>query len=142
MNTLEIDHEQLAREAEAAISPKLPGGAPPPFGAPAAAPVPESESWAPIVSGLMGLADVVAPNWDLLPEEKSAFADALTPILDQLFPGGFGNERWAPYVRLAAVSAGIVMVRVEDGRLKPLRKPPAPPPPPPAANAGAANGGA
>lgn len=135
MNTLDIDHAALALEAETAVNlQRAPGG----FGStepqPAAAP---GESWAPVVAGMMGLADVIAPNWELQPAEKEAFGDALSPILDQLFPGGFGNEKWAPYVRLLAVSAGIVMLRVENGRLKPLRAPLAPVAPPEGAAGGA-----
>jgi hypothetical protein len=135
VNTLDIDQGALLQEAENALNfQRQPGS----FGSvdpqtPAAAP---AESWAPVVAGMMGLADVIAPNWELQPAEKDAFADALSPILDQLFPGGFGNERWAPYVRLLAVSAGIVMVRVENGQLKPLRAPPAPAPAPVGANVG------
>ena len=129
MNTLNIDQDELTREAEAAIRTRQAAAAPFPGedGPPADNGAP-GESWAPVVAGFMGLADVVAPNWELQPPEKNAFADALTPILDQLFPGGFGNERWAPYVRLVAVTAGIVMVRMENGRLRPLRAPQAPPP--------------
>ena len=124
MNTLDIDPAALAAEADAAVG--LQGAS---FAGSPGEPVPApAESWAPVVAGMMGLADVVAPNWELQAEEKSAFADALTPILDQLFPGGFGNEKWAPYVRLVAVSAGIVLVRLENGQLRPLRRPPPPPP--------------
>lgn len=138
MNTLDIDHEALSLEAEMALGGRpTPASAPGGFGATPDANAAPGESWAPVVAGFMGLADVVAPNWELQEPEKAAFADALTPILDQLFPGGFGNERWAPYVRLVAVTAGIVMVRVENGRLRPLR---APPPPPPPAAAGAPGG--
>lgn len=135
VNTLDIDHDVLTAEAEMALGGRpLPGNAPGAFTAGAVDNAPPVESWAPVVAGFMGLADVIAPNWELQDAEKGAFADAVTPILDNLFPGGLGNERWAPYVRLVAVTAGIVMVRVENGKLRPLR---APPPPPPPVNGGA-----
>lgn len=90
-----------------------------------AAPVegePQPSSWAPICPAVVFALDVFGmPNWKLKPEEKTALQECLAPVLDDLFPGGLGSERWAPYFRLLAVCGGIVLVRFDPEKgLPPL----------------------
>ncbi len=129
-NELDVDQEQLAAEAAALEVPT--DATPPPGGA---APGPDTaagqidqappSSWAPVTPSIVALLDkLVCPAWELKADEKLELADALAPVLDQVFPGGLGSERWAPYVRLAFVSAGITLARYdgERGKFQPLRK--------------------
>jgi hypothetical protein len=67
-------------------------------------------SWNEVTPGLVAAADVLLlPQWHLADEEKAQLAGALGGVLDQLFPGGMNDPRWAPYLRLAAVSVAIVV---------------------------------
>lgn len=129
-NELEVDHDQLAGEAAAIELPAdsaAPGGAAP---APAAAPatIEQGEpaaSWSSVTPGLVVALDLaVCPNWKLSDDEKHELAAALAPVFDQLFPGGIGNERHAPYFRLLAVVLAIAGPRFdrESFRFKPLHE--------------------
>lgn len=129
-NELDVDQDQLA--AEAAAIP-VPDDAPAP-GAPdqPAAPgvelepgAPAPSAWAPVTPSIVALLDKLAcPAWELTADEKNELAESLAPVLDQVFPGGLGSERWAPYVRLVFVAAGITLARydAERGKFRPLRK--------------------
>lgn len=67
-------------------------------------------SWIEVTPGLVAAADVLLlPQWHLREDEKSQLAGALGGVLDQLFPGGMSDPRWAPYMRLAAVTVAIVV---------------------------------
>jgi hypothetical protein len=88
----------------------------------AAEPVPSS--WAPICPAVVQVLDLfVCPNWKLREEERTALEESLAPVLDDLFPGGVGDARWAPYFRLAFVVGGVALSRLdrETGRFPPLR---------------------
>lgn len=127
-NELEVGQETLAAEAEGIA---LPGGAEleqPTSAAPGTelAPAPPA-SWAPITPAIVEGVDLfVCPAWELTADEKRALADALAPALDQLFPGGIGDERWAPYFRVLVVAGGIVALRYDrkSGKLRPLKSKP------------------
>lgn len=128
-NDVNVDNDALA--AEAAGIPLPPdatpagGAAPGPETAPAAIDqAPQPSSWASSTPMLVFLIDRLAvPNWKLTDQEKGDLGDALAPVLDDLFPGGMGSEKWAPYFRLLAVGASITLARVHDGKLTPLRAP-------------------
>lgn len=150
-NELDIDQTAIAAEAEAVPLPdhSMPGieegGAGAPTTSDAPAPMPEAaQSWSSITPGLVVMLDVgLCPNWQLTDQEKHELDGALAATLDQLFPGGIGNERWAPYFRLLAVAVGIAGARFDTDamRFKPLRKPraaePAPADPTPPSDQGA-----
>lgn len=110
-NSVEVDEERIAAEMAAAVEASDAGAQP---GAPVAAEegAPAPSTWAPMCPGVVAVLDTfVVPNWQLKPEEKDGLAEALAPVLDDLFPGGLGSERWAPYFRLLAVAGGIVLTR-------------------------------
>lgn len=129
-NELEVDHAALATEAERVELPtdtSAPGADAPAGGDAPGATIPPaaSESWSAVTPGLIVVLDlVVCPNWELTDDEKTEFGAALVPVLHRLFPGGLGDERWAPYFRLAAVTLAIAASRFdrEKFRFKPLRE--------------------
>ena len=127
-NQHDLDLAALAREADAVPLPDTAelvaatGSSDEP-GSPGE-PAP-SASWAPITPGIVAGVDLfVCPGWKLTDAEKTALADALTPALDQAFPGGLGDEKYASWVRLLIVTGGIVALRYDrdTGRLAPLRE--------------------
>lgn len=130
-NELDVDQEALAAEAAAIVPPEdlVPPGPTDQEPAPGAdqelAPgEPAPSSWAPVTPSIVALVDkLVCPAWELTAAEKLELAEALAPVLDQVFPGGLGSERWAPYVRLAFVAAGITLARYDGdrGKFRPLR---------------------
>ncbi len=127
-NMHDIDPAALAAEADAIAAEvpaeTAPGEAP---AAPPADPAAQVEAWGSICDGAVQLLDVfVCPAWVLEAREKAALAEALAPVLNDLFPGGLGNERWAPYFRLAMVASGVAFSRFDRdaGKFKPLRLPP------------------
>lgn len=72
------------------------------------------------------LANQVCPNWNVPPETRKEWADALAACLDQLFPGGLANiANWGPWAKLAYASVmwGLCGVDYENMGLKPLRAP-------------------
>jgi hypothetical protein len=80
-------------------------------------------SWNEVTPGLVAAADVlILPQWHLRDEEKTQLADALGSVLDQLFPGGLSDPRWAPYLRLVAVSVAITVTHRDPitGKFPPL----------------------
>lgn len=112
MNPVELDQAALDAEAdrlfaESPIEPATATGA--------GDPVPELGhtglgSWNEVTPGLVAAADVLLlPQWNLRDDEKAQLAGALGGVLDQLFPGGMSDPRWAPYMRLAAVTVAIVV---------------------------------
>ncbi len=129
-NQVIVENTELA--AEAAAIPLPPGdpaapGAPSSPGEPGDQLAPADQapsSWASSTPMLVFLIERLAvPNWKLTDQEKGDLGDALAPVLDDLFPGGMGSEKWAPYFRLLAVGASITLARVHDGKLTPLRAP-------------------
>jgi hypothetical protein len=147
-NPVLVDSDELAAEAERV---ELPPGEPAAPAGEGAAPVfqlveePPPAAWAEITPGIVEAVDLfVCPAWELTAPEKSALADALAPALDQAFPGGIGDERWAPYFRLLIVAGGIVAMRFDRnaGKLKPLRVKSADDPAPDLEGAAAAPGSA
>ncbi|MCC7328701.1 MAG: hypothetical protein IT484_00930 [Gammaproteobacteria bacterium] len=125
----QLDMEQLAAAADRIELPPEPVD---PAAAPPAAPQDEGESWAVITPAIAGLmADALVPAWAVTDEQRAAFAGALAPVLDRLFPGGIGAERWAVYLRLLMVGAGIVAAHKGQPtgcRLFSAAPPAAPPP--------------
>jgi hypothetical protein len=87
-------------------------------------------SWCALTPPIFQIVDtLVLPQWELKAAEKKELSEATGQILDQLFPGGIGNEKWAPYVRLFAAVSAIALSRVdpETKRLPPIGFPkPAP----------------
>jgi len=130
-NELDVNADELASEAAAVPLPDSPlpsnaeGDAAPALDAGAASPGAEApSSWAPITPGIISGIDLfVCPAWELTDQEKNALSDALAPALDQAFPGGLGDEKYAPWFRLLIVAGGVAAMRYdrERGRLKPLR---------------------
>lgn len=129
-NRVEVDEARIAAEMEAAAARgESETSAAAPGTAPDDAPVtaePQPSTWAPICPGVVSVVDTfVMPNWKLTAEEKDTLTEALAPVLDDLFPGGIGSERWAPYFRLVFVCGGIVMTRWNrDEGLPPLHAEP------------------
>lgn len=127
-NELEVDHAALAADAAAVPLPEnldAPGAAAEAGGDAPGADMAPPASWAPLTPGLVSAVDLfVCPNWDLQDAEKLELAAALAAVLDQVFPGGLGDERWAPYLRLLIIAGGIVAARYDPdaGRISPLRK--------------------
>ncbi len=129
-NEVEVDQDAIAAEVAAVELP--PDTSPPGAGIGGEAGVPgapalvePAASWIHVTPAIVsGLDLFVCPAWQLTGDEKTALADALAPALDQLFPGGLGAERWAPYFRLLVVAGGIVVLRYDrdTGKLKPLRR--------------------
>lgn len=115
-NRVEVDEARIVAEMEAAAA-RGDGAidAAAPEAGPVDAPVPAEpppSTWAPICPGAVVVLDTfVMPNWKLTGEEKEALSESLAAVLDDLFPGGIGSERWAPYFRLAFVAGGIVLTR-------------------------------
>lgn len=131
-NQHEVDQDRIDAELEAVAVPDSPPGAsqvgPGPSGAGAPSDAgqlaPAPSSWAPATPMLvLALDRGVCPNWKLSADEKRELEEALAAVLDQLFPGGMGDERWAPYIRLVAVAGGIAAARFHEGRFTPLRAP-------------------
>lgn len=138
-NRVEVDPVQLDREADAILqsipAPEpAPGAAAAPDTAVAAAPG-EAE-WIQISPGIVAAIDILLiPQWGVTEPEKEALSKALADVLEAAFPGGLGDERYAPYIRLSLVSFGIAMARRDPktGKLPPFgpkrEAPPAPPVP-------------
>lgn len=127
VNPVELDTAALDAEADRLLHdspPELTGEAPAPAGQ--AGELVSSNglgSWNEVTPGLVAAADVlILPQWQLRDDEKKNLAGALGDVLDQIFPGGMSDARWAPYVRLVAVSIAIVAVRRDPktGSLPPL----------------------
>lgn len=130
-NEHDVDHARLADEAGAVPLPPGSDAAPPASSGPELGPEPAGElvdapastSWASSTPTVVFLIDrFVCPNWELTDKERDDLAIAMTPVLDDLFPGGLGSEKWAPYFRLVGVAGAIALDRVHDGKMKPLRK--------------------
>lgn len=69
------------------------------------------------------LANQVAPNWDIQPEDQDEWAQAVAECMDGLMPGGMGNiESWGPWGKLAFATGNIVLCGLdwETMSLKPL----------------------
>lgn len=125
---VEVDHADLAAQAEhielppdETAAPEAPGAAI--AGVPATQVSPQRAPWSALCPGIVSALDLlVCPAWELTDAEKAALADSLGPALDQLFPGGLGDERWAPYFRVLLIAGGIVALRYDPRRrtLKPL----------------------
>lgn len=80
-------------------------------------------SWGAVTPAIIQVVDtLVLPQWNLQQKEKTELSESIGEILDQLFPGGLANEKWAPYIRLTLVSSAIVLTRVdpETKKLPPL----------------------
>jgi hypothetical protein len=132
-NTVDVDAAALTAEADsiaAAASPAPEFNADKPAQSESGAvtsngaAAPGNASWLPVCPGVVQVFDTfICPNWELTTDEKNALAESLAPVLDDLFPGGLGSERWAPYARFALICAGVVVMRVdrETGKLPPLR---------------------
>lgn len=134
INTVEIDPPRLDAEADTILREARQADPPaPPVlepGAPAQAPA--LSSWAGITEGGVVLVDIIVlPQWNLTEREKEALTKATADVLEQLFPGGMDDPRWAPWVRLLSVSVAITMVRRDPatGKFPPIGRP-APPPAP------------
>lgn len=121
MNSLDVNPEELDSQAQqlALVGPQIEPDPPP-------APEPEIElesvalegtvenGWRIVVEQLVTVSDaLVFPQWKLQKEEKEVINESLCAILDQIFPGGIGNEKWAPYIRLVLVSGSIVLTRLD-----------------------------
>jgi hypothetical protein len=130
-NTVDVDAAALTAEADSIAAAAAPApalnadvsaqSAP---GAANSEAAPGGASWLPVCPGVVQVLDTfVCPNWKLTTDEKHALAESLAPVLDDLFPGGLGSARWAPYARLAMICGGVVVMRVdrETGKLPPLR---------------------
>lgn len=131
-----IDHEQLEVEAEtiaaaAEAEPEL-------RNIPPAEALAESAgeekiaagdaevSWTKLMEPIFQVVDtLVLPQWNLREEEKAELSASTGQILDQIFPGGLANEKWAPYVRLVAVSCTVILTRIdpETRKLPPIGLP-------------------
>jgi hypothetical protein len=128
-NTVDVDAAALTAEADsiaAAAAPALNADTSAQSASDAAntEAAPAGASWLPVCPGVVQVLDTfVCPNWKLTTDEKHALAESLAPVLDDLFPGGLGSARWAPYARLAMICGGVVLMRVdrETGKLPPLR---------------------
>lgn len=124
-NPIDLDPDELAREADRVdLPPENDAGPAPRFELKGEAPA--VSTWAAYTPGVSEVVSIlVCPGWHLTDQEKESLADALTPVLEDLFPGGLGDPRWAPYFRLVAVAGGIVLSRYdpEAGRFPPLQEP-------------------
>lgn len=144
VNPVEVDHQALDLEAERLLqqAPQLEPSAPPaadaaPLEAPSSAP--SSAGWSDVTPGIIAAVDIlVIPQWGVTDKEKQALTAALTDVLEAAFPGGLDDERYAPYVRFALVSFGVVMAhRDPDKGFPPLGpKREAPPSPAPSSSNG------
>lgn len=124
---LEIEAEKIVADAVAAETPK-PGPAPSAddLGEPEQPAAPADISWSKLMEPVFQVVDtLVLPQWNLREEEKAELSASTGEILDQIFPGGLANEKWAPYVRLLAVSCTVILTRIdpETRKLPPLGLP-------------------
>lgn len=81
------------------------------------------ESWSQVTPGIVVAADLLLlPQWNLQQQEKDELSGAIAGVLDQLFPGGMSDARWAPYFRLVAISVAVGVSRrdPETGKFPPL----------------------
>lgn len=112
-----FDEFEAVPDSEA---PRAPGGA-------VALAEPTPSQWAAMAKMAAEiLANQVCPNWEVPPETRQEWADALAACLDQLFPGGLGNiANWGPWAKLAYVSVmwGMCGIDYKTMRMKPLREP-------------------
>lgn len=70
--------------------------------------------WSDITPGVVTLLTfVVFPQWGISPEEQREVSKAAADVLEQVFPGGMANKRWAPWIRLGLVSSGVVLARFD-----------------------------
>lgn len=120
VNVVEVEPRDLDREADNVLRGAPPDSAPgaEPGGAPrddgSANAEQSGGSWAEITPGLVTLATIVVlPQWGITQEEAGHVSKALADVLEQVFPGGMGNSKWAPWIRLAMVSTGVVLARFD-----------------------------
>jgi hypothetical protein len=114
VNKVDVDHTALDAEAESIRqAAESVAAGPLPSAVTDTAPAgPMPATWLDITPACVVLLDVVVmPQWALTVPEKESLSKALADVLDAAFPGGAGDARWSPYIRLALVSAGIVLVR-------------------------------
>lgn len=120
MNHVEIDEQELTREALAAAD-----GAPETSIGPGqnadGAPASAVESWGPFIGGLIPTVSIVIlPQWNLTEPERSEVQVSLTQCLDQAFPGGMSGP-YACWCRLILACGGIAASRyIQHGALPPL----------------------
>jgi hypothetical protein len=122
MNPVELDTVVLDAEADRILA-ESEGVAAAPGGATLDSGALGQGSWTEVTPGLVAAADVLLlPQWNLREDEKAQLADAIGGVLDQLFPGGMSDPRWAPYLRLVAVSVAITVTHRDPitGKFPPL----------------------
>lgn len=116
--------DQDVRAGFAALAAKAEGAAPAP-GTPTPT-SPTADEWRmPVMAGIELFA-AQAPNWTIEGEHKQMVADALTQILNDLWPGGLGNiDQWGPYAKLAFAAGAIALANFDwsTRKLKPLQRP-------------------
>lgn len=114
VNVVEVDGAELDREADNVLRgapPQNDAGAQPGANANAEQ---AGGSWHEITPGLVTLATIVVlPQWGITAEEAGHVSKALADVLEQVFPGGMHNNRWAPWMRLAMVTSGVVLARFD-----------------------------
>jgi hypothetical protein len=124
VNTVDVDPAALTAEAERAIADAsdLAGDGAAVDGQQEGELQQLAQSWRPLVQALTPtLRITLLPQWNITPELQTEFMDSLSASLDLLFPGGL-DGKYAPFARLLAVSAGIVVVNytANGGKLPPL----------------------
>lgn len=118
VNVVDVDAVALDREAESVLRGAPMGGATPDpsahhGGAESSAEQPDA-GWSDITPGLVTLLTfVVFPQWGISAEEQKEVSKAAADVLEQIFPGGMGNKKWAPWIRLGLVSTGVVLARFD-----------------------------
>ncbi len=118
MNSVQIDAEQLAREADAALAAA-------PVDATIAAPGGEAaqlpSEWKPVVASMLPMMRLgLVPQWDITDAEANEFCEALARCMDQVMPGGLAGP-YACWFRLVASCGGICAIRyMQHGKLPPL----------------------
>jgi hypothetical protein len=114
VNIVDVDPAALDREADAVLG-----------SAPSAEPAPDPQSsessqsrsggsWEEMTPGLVTLLTfVVFPQWQISAEEQTHVSKATADVLEQVFPGGMQDARWAPWLRLTLVCAGVALARFD-----------------------------
>lgn len=138
VNVVEVHAGDLDREADFLLR-AAPGAGPQPesaskSGEQQSSTNPSDAGWSDIMPGLITLLSfAVFPQWAFSAEEQAELSKASAEVLEQVFPGGMGNKRWAPWIRLGLVSSGVVLARFhpDDGfpPLGPRREKPVGPEP-------------
>lgn len=135
-NSVEIDAEALAREADAAIAdlpaaetqPPVDGEAPPV----ATGEMTQEQAQAMAQSIAPGVylivdaaADVIAPNWQVTKDEKTKLSDAMSMAFVLWFPDLNVPPKYLALGAVAGTLFGIASARRDaSGKMKPLREPP------------------